>query len=332
MTQASEPTINLVFLHSLIEELKDQGCTEVELCRELALSRNALRDATQALPANHVYRFLSWATEFMGNPSYCFLLGERMASGGWSPIAPLFERNKTVVNFISDFAALAEQQGRAARYKLEIEGRVAVLILSRPPSANALSRHADAIAAGFFVSLLKGSNAETWDTSQVTAVLPDRNLVPEEGLPSSSVLCGRRGLSLRFPSKFLGADVLQPAEFADGPELQVPEANETEIAASVQQIIELRLGERKLGPEEIAEALGMKKWKLQTYLNKTGSSVSLLKEKVKSQEAKRRLKMTSDTVERIAQDLGYSDSANFARAFRKWNGVSPTSFRSEFET
>ena len=37
---------------------------------------------------------------------------------------------------------------------------------------------------------------------------------------------------------------------------------------------------------------------------------------------------TELSVERIAERLGYSDAANFTRAFRRWTGKSPREFRS----
>jgi AraC-like DNA-binding protein len=33
------------------------------------------------------------------------------------------------------------------------------------------------------------------------------------------------------------------------------------------------------------------------------------------------------TIEQVARQLGYSDAANFTRAFRKWTGRSPTDWR-----
>jgi AraC-like DNA-binding protein len=34
----------------------------------------------------------------------------------------------------------------------------------------------------------------------------------------------------------------------------------------------------------------------------------------------------------VAQRVGYSDPANFTRAFRKWTGVSPSAYRSRLQS
>jgi AraC-like DNA-binding protein len=42
-----------------------------------------------------------------------------------------------------------------------------------------------------------------------------------------------------------------------------------------------------------------------------------------------RLAHTADTVEEIAADLGYRDTSNFSRSFRRWRGMTPSQFRSD---
>lgn len=327
MTDASQPRMSIAFLHPIMDDLKAAGCNEEVLCQQLAVPLELLQDQTQRLLANQVYHFLKWATDYFGDQGYCFRLGERMAGGGWAPIKPLFEQNRTVIDFISDFGALSEQQGRSARYKLEVDGKVAILSLTRPSGASAVSRYADAIAAGFFLTILGKSNQSLWDTTNVAVVLPNRDLIAEDRLPRSSILAGRKGMNIRFPSKYLGADLSKPASFAVGPQLEGEKLSDAGFLERVQQIINLRIVEGKTGPVEVAQALGMRKWKLQEELGKSGTSVSQLRNELKFQAAQQRLLDTSDSVKKIADDLGYSDSANFARAFRKWAGVSPKEFR-----
>jgi AraC-like DNA-binding protein len=39
------------------------------------------------------------------------------------------------------------------------------------------------------------------------------------------------------------------------------------------------------------------------------------------------LQHSSDSVELIAEKLGYQDTSNFSRTFRRWCGLSPSEFR-----
>lgn len=48
---------------------------------------------------------------------------------------------------------------------------------------------------------------------------------------------------------------------------------------------------------------------------------------IRHREAKRLLRETDDTVERIGNQVGYEDIHYFSRIFRKWEGVSPRDYR-----
>lgn len=38
------------------------------------------------------------------------------------------------------------------------------------------------------------------------------------------------------------------------------------------------------------------------------------------------------SIDEIAEHLGYSDPSNFGRAFRKWEGMSPSAWRRDNQT
>lgn len=317
----------LAFLHPVLDELRARGVNEEELSDVVGVPPNVLRDPTQLLPANQIYDALHRASELTGDHQMCFRLGQGMASGSWAPVVPLLLENDTVIDFISEFSAMAEKQGRAARYKLEVEGKYALLALHRPSSANVNSSYADAMAAGFFIGILKNSLGHAWDIRKVSIVLQNPDLLPDSEVPKSSVLLGKKGVNIRFPARCLGGAMPKPKTFATGPRLKGNARSELELNERVRQIIKPQIANRKFGPAQVAEALGLERWKLQELLSESGTSVSALRDEVKTAEAVKRLRSSSDTIERIAADLGYTDSANFARAFRKWRGVSPSELR-----
>lgn len=317
----------IAFLHPVLDELRALGADEEVLAGIVGVSSEILADATQLLPANQIYDALQKATDLAGDDHMCFRLGRGMASGTWAPITPLFLENNTVIDFISEFSAMAEKQGRAARYRLEVEGKNAVLALRRPANANTNSCYADAMAAGFFLEIIKSSLGHDWDNRMVSVVLQNPYLVPESDVPKSSVMLGKKGMSIRFPARCLGTALPKPKTFVAGPSFSANARSDLDIKENVRQIIKPHIANRKFGPAQIAEALGLERWRLQELLSKGGTNVSQLRDQLKCEEAVKRLKKNSDSVNGIAVSLGYSDSANFARAFRKWTGVSPTELR-----
>lgn len=79
--------------------------------------------------------------------------------------------------------------------------------------------------------------------------------------------------------------------------------------------------------EVIAESLAMSKRSLQRLLADEGLSYSKMLAEVRQRLAVDWLETTEKSVSEIANDLGYTDSSNFSRAFRRQLGISPQAFR-----
>lgn len=96
------------------------------------------------------------------------------------------------------------------------------------------------------------------------------------------------------------------------------------------RVRELALGEggRRRTAEEAARAAGMSERTLERRLAERGTSYSEIVEEVLRERAARLLRETDLSVEEIADRLGYSDAANFTRAFRRWTGKPPGAWRS----
>ncbi|MEY4514190.1 MAG: hypothetical protein RLZZ450_6312 [Pseudomonadota bacterium] len=82
-------------------------------------------------------------------------------------------------------------------------------------------------------------------------------------------------------------------------------------------------------PERIARDLRVSARTLRRRLGALGTSFQELLEDVRRGRAIAYLVESEVAVEQISVQLGYGDPANFRRAFRRWEGVAPSTYRAE---
>lgn len=68
------------------------------------------------------------------------------------------------------------------------------------------------------------------------------------------------------------------------------------------------------------------------HLQAEGVRYQSLLDEVRSDQACWLLSQTSHSIESIAERLGYQDTSNFSRTFRRWLGVTPRQFRQQVTT
>jgi AraC-like DNA-binding protein len=70
---------------------------------------------------------------------------------------------------------------------------------------------------------------------------------------------------------------------------------------------------------------------MQRLLKQEGFTFRQLSEQVLMEQAKAMLSKSNASILDIAVEFGYSDAANFTRAFKRWLGVSPSVFRESLQ-
>lgn len=81
------------------------------------------------------------------------------------------------------------------------------------------------------------------------------------------------------------------------------------------------------GMNDVAALLGVHRRTLDRRLQRHGVSYGALLEDVKANIAQQLLRSTRMQVQEIAESLHYSSAANFATAFRRWTGMTPSAYR-----
>lgn len=78
---------------------------------------------------------------------------------------------------------------------------------------------------------------------------------------------------------------------------------------------------------DLAHTLNLSPRTLDRHLKREGSGFRQLIKQARTEQASQRLRSSDEPITRIALDLGYSDAANFTRAFRRETGISPSAYR-----
>lgn len=99
------------------------------------------------------------------------------------------------------------------------------------------------------------------------------------------------------------------------------------VAATVQRLIGEHLGERLVDLPLIADSMGLSPRTLQRRLREEGSNFVRLLEACRFRRACECLGGGEMAVEELAAHLGYSEPANFYRAFKAWAGLTPNEYR-----
>lgn len=99
------------------------------------------------------------------------------------------------------------------------------------------------------------------------------------------------------------------------------------VAGRVIALLEERMGQQSVGIEAIAGALNMTARTLQRRLRREQASFASLRDRVRHEAARGRLAAEHCDMEELAQALGFSDTANFYHAFRRWEGCPPGVYR-----
>ena len=151
--------------------------------------------------------------------------------------------------------------------------------------------------------------------------------------------CPPRFSALPFPGirlSFSAAQMLAPRRGADAPALAAARQRcEAQVRHTVKrqglsEWTRMMLRHAAHGiplKQELASLLGMSTRSFTRHLTQEGCSFRQLSNQCRQQTAETALREGEESITTLAHRLGYSDGANFSRAFRRQRGCAPREFR-----
>lgn len=327
-----DPTIPGAYALQLVELVSRWDVSPDDLFVGTGLSLDTLGDPTTRISIPVAAQVLRRASELTGEPNLAAFLGKQMRLSwhGFLGFAALSASNvREAIALGERFAAIRTP---AMRLRLYESGETASLVLE--------ARFDDEEVRRFVLLLLVVGLTEIAQTITGAPVhgSADVDFPEPPGMtyrrPEGTVRWGQPSTRLIFPASFLDA----PLVMADPVATRLArEQCERELSAlgsvggteaRIRALLEARANDAQPPTvDEVARRLSLSTRTLKRQLAAVGTTFSDILDDWRKDRAVLLLDRRDRSLEQIAADLGYSDVANFTRAFRRWTGKTPAGFR-----
>ena len=180
------------------------------------------------------------------------------------------------------------------------------------------------------LSTLRQIIGKDWSPGEVRLLAGDEAFLGSgESLADAPIITGQRHTSFTVPRSLLKLPLTRnrggASAFNSAPSGADPMPGD--FMASIEQLIVSQISDGYPSIQVVGEAAGMSSRTLQRRLSEAGKTYTGLVTASRMRIAKDWLVFTDMPIAEMAATLGYTDTSNFTRAFRREAGMSPRSYR-----
>ncbi len=323
------PAIHALHLAELVARW---GVTPSQLLAGTGLREADLADPDQTISLPVVERLVARARTLSGEPALGLLLGMQMriSAHGYLGFAAMVA--STVGDALAIATRYAPTRTNALVLRVSVEGDTAALVIEERASFGSAR---DVVLFALIEGIRQIGQALTGRalTGSAEVAFPEPPYFEKvRPIAGARVRFGRPENRILFDRSVLDVPLVMadPAAFRLATEqcerALTAIAGATRVSAKVRSVLARRGGLTR-GLVDVARALSVSPRTLKRHLALEGTTFKVLHDEARKNEGVRLVGEGTATMEEIAERLGYSDVANFTRAFRRWTGVAPGAWR-----
>lgn len=329
---AGDSTIPAVHALHLADVVERFGVPRADFFADAGITEEELLVPDRKLSVAMLEKLVVRARTMTGEPGLGFHLGTTMRIAGHGYLGFAAMTSATVREALTTVVRFAPTRTDALAFHVHTEGSMAsVVIEERAPLGEAREVVVLALLTGIgrLGNLLTGREL----TGVIELAFPEPDYVRRfEHMSTGPMRFAQPSNRLLFDASVLDLPITTHDPVAQKlayeqceRELDVA-SQSTRIVARVRELLpDEHGGFRSL--DDVARKLGVSSRTLKRKLAELGTSYSSLLEAQRRERATMLVRAGDLTVDQIAGRLGYSDAANFVRAFRRWTGMTPKAFR-----
>jgi AraC-like DNA-binding protein len=332
MSDHGEPfTLPAVHALHLADLVAASGVGQGELLGPLGLERGALAVPGAQLPVPVFVRLFEKARALTGNPGIGIQLGLQMRASAHGYLGFAAMTASTLREALETATRFVPTRTNAIALSLHVSDEAASLVIEERTDFGTAR---DAILFALAVGIWQIGDALTGRelTGRADFAFPEPAYMDRVTGIRQSLRFGQPLTQLLFDASALSL----PLTMADPVSRQLAyselERSLEELGAEQEILSRVRGavgrtdgGFRSL--QEVASGLHVSTRTLKRRLAAQGVTYSEVLEEQRREKALLLLRSPSLSLDEVAEQLGYSDTSNFRRAFRRWTGVSPAAYR-----
>ena len=319
------------YVLAIAKALDHKGVDSALILRTAEVSAYITNDPLVRFPVETMRRLYRLCVEVTNDPYFGLSVARFIHASNLHALGHALAASNTLGDFCIRLERYFRLLSNAAVIRLvESDGEVVMRI---EPLADYCGETEDAFLAFVILTMRQLSNAAFSPLSvDFRHAVPTPGADPYIALFRAPVAFDRDCTSLVFAR----SDMVRPLA-GSCPELAqvndniatkyIAKLDKHDIVSRVRQAIVEHMPNGKCTREMIASSLAMSPTTLQFKLAKRNTSFHDLMDATRMELAKSYAQQSAMTVTEMAFLLGFSDTSNFARAFKRWTGVSPTEFR-----
>lgn len=307
------------------------GAPTERLLQNVGLRAGMLADGERLIPLNQCLAFLARAADTERLPDLGLIVGRQTPFHQLGTFSRLVESAPTLQVALEMMVSHIGLHNSGDALWLTMKGDTASLSHGIKPGASEGRLQGELFALAMMIAFFKSVLGGTWmpKSIRLSAGHAAFRMHHEQAL-GVPVVCAGEGTSVIFPRATLAEanrGYKDAAASLDDLAFLRATAPAGEFAQSVRQTIAALLVDGYPDIRRTADAIGLSVRTLQRRLGEAGETYSDLVGQVRFQASVDLLRDGHAKLIDIAGELGYADSANFTRAFRRWSGVPPRAFR-----
>ena len=313
--------------------LNIHGIDAESLFKEVGLDPRLLNDSDGRYPVKKMFKLWSRAVDRTGDPCFGLTVGTQWHPTTWHALGYAWFASATLEEALKRLARCSAMITTAGEFLLEerlADFKFTVLPLYReiPPPAAVM----DAVMTNIIIMCrvsygdgfkpLRVSFSHSGDGCRRRRQEFFRSPI-EYGAEENGVLFDKE--SLRKPLPTANAELAHSSDKVIAEYLS--RIGIGTAASSVKAILIDLLPSGEVTEESLAASLNLSQSSLQRRLRKEGTTYRAVLQEVRSNLAGRMLEDGSKTLNEISFLLGFAELSAFSRAFKRWTGVAPSTYR-----
>jgi AraC-like DNA-binding protein len=329
----SIPLIRVGILLPIIDFLNQIGTPSDRLLEKVNLHPSALDDSDNLITLYQGAALLEHAAAIEGQETLGFLIGRQTSVHQLGSLGKFLQHSLTLFDFLTTLEQTVGMinSGEHASLRWEGDWVWCQFHCDQPGQLNHLQTLRYDL--GLYLHALHQVLGADWRPTEVHLEGPPcREMLKLDDFagatihflkPYNAIKIPRAALSLPYNPTVTDTGLNSPPDY----DVFLQTAPARTFPDSLHQLVQGMLPYGCPDITLVAEASGVSVRTLQRQLFEAGLTYSKLVDRVRFNRAVALLQQTDVKLIEIASDLAYTDPSNFARAFRRWTGVSPHKYR-----